>query len=90
MNSKVFDIRNLISAVSNTPTKTTQRQMTRTETEARRLSWARGCAGQASAIRETKQMTSLSVDVFDKLNGRQSVDSETLIMSFKEVLKCDS
>ena len=36
-------------------------------------------AGQTSAIQETKQLMSLLADVSDKLNGQQSVDSETLV-----------
>ena len=35
-------------------------------------------AGQTSAIRETKQLTSLPANVSDKLNGQQSGNSETL------------
>ena len=48
MNSKVLDIRNLTSAVSNTPTKMTPCARVvfseiRTETEAHTLFWVRGC-----------------------------------------------
>ena len=41
-------------------------------------------AGQTSVIRETKQLMSLLANVSDKLNGQQSVNSETLLIHASE------